>query len=138
MAVKGLSAHKKRLALMASGMSKASARELLNAAQIVADDAKQSIIAGSVSGPGHVPSRPGEPPNQDTGVLARGIITKVNPSGKTVSVVSTARYSAALEFGTSKMIERPFLRPALRRNRNRLVQGQVQAVRSVVRAYKGG
>lgn len=136
--VKGVSAHKKRLALMASGMSRASARELLKAAQAVEDDAKRSIIAGSISGAGHVPSLPGQPPNADTHVLDQSIYTKVNPSGRTVSVVAGARYSAALEFGTSRMAERPFLRPALRRNKNRLVMGQVQAVRSVVRAYKGG
>src|SRR5688572_17067223 len=105
MAIKGATAHKKRLQLMQSGLSTRSARELLKSADLIATDAKQSIIAGAVSGPSHVPSAPGAPPNADTHRLDRSIHTIVNPSGRTVSVVADAPYSAALEFGTSKMAE---------------------------------
>lgn len=114
-----------------------SAKELLKAGQIVADDAAASIRAGSVSGAGHVPSRPGEPPNRDTGRLDTNIDAVLAKSGKSVRVISRAPYSSFLEFGTSRVAERPFMRPALRRNRNRVVMGQVQAVKKVVRVKKG-
>lgn len=137
MAVKGLSAHRKRLALMASGMSRASARELLKAAQVVEEDARQSMNAGAVSGVGHVPSLPGQPAKSDTHVSERSIHVRVNQSGRSVSVVGGGAFMY-FEWGTSKMIERPVLRPALRRNRNRIILGQVQAVNGLIRAYKGG
>jgi hypothetical protein len=43
-----------------------------------------------------------------------------------------------LEFGTSRMAARPFMRPALRRNRNRAVYGAAQAISGKqVRVFKG-
>lgn len=74
-------------------------------------EAQVSISRGSVSGKNHVPSKPGEPPNFDTGFLAGAIINE--PTGPlTAEVAALAPYSAALEFGTSKVAARPFLRPA--------------------------
>lgn len=110
---------------------------LMEAGEAVRADAANSIKAGAISGPGHIPSLPGQPPNADTHQLDLSIDVRLNPSGLSVSVISLARYSAALEFGTSKMVERPFMGPALRRNRNRLVYGTVQAVGALVRVYKG-
>lgn len=135
--VKGADVHLARLRRMKQ-ITEPSARELLKAGEAVRADAQASIRAGAVSGPAHVPSLPGQPPNADTHNLDLGIDVVLNPSKKSVRVISRAEYSAALEFGTSRMAARPFLRPALLRNRNRLVQGQVQAVREVVRVKKGG
>ena len=53
-----------------------------------------------------------------------------------MTVFASAEYAAALEFGTSKIAARPFMRPALIRNKNRIVFGTAQAVREVVRVYK--
>lgn len=74
--------------------------------------AQTSITDGAVSGKNHVPSLPGQPPNQDTGVLANNIETLlVGPLH--VEVQSKAPYAVFQEFGTSKMAERPYMRPAL-------------------------
>jgi hypothetical protein len=48
-------------------------RALFASAQDIAVDAAVSITEGSVSGKGHVPSLPGEPPNADTHVLSNSI-----------------------------------------------------------------
>lgn len=86
--------------------------------------AQISITTGAVSGKAHVPSAPGEPPNNDTGVLANNIET-VQVAEDRVEVSSNAPYAAHLEYGTSKMAERPYMRPAVaaeRENVTKLVQ----------------
>lgn len=112
-------------------------KALYEAGEVVREDAKRSIIAGSVSGAAHVPSRPGEPPNADTHQLDLSLDTIINESQLSVSVVSRAPYGAFLEFGTSRMAARPYLRPALLRNRNRIVLGQVRVLNEIIRVYKG-
>lgn len=80
-------------------------------ADTVRAEAHRSISAGSVSGKGHVPSAPGEPPNRDTGNLQSNIeVTQPRPL--IARVTSKAGYSTALEFGTSTLSARPFMRPA--------------------------
>lgn len=74
-------------------------------------EADNSIVRGSTSGAGHVPSRPGEAPNNDTSFL-RNNIEVVRTGPLTVEVRSEAPYSAPLEFGSSKVAARPFMRPA--------------------------
>lgn len=96
---------------------KAVGQALFAAGEIIKSDAQVSITTGAVSGKNHVPSRPGEPPNEDTGDLRRGIIV-TQPAPLIVQISSNAPYSAYLEFGTSKMAARPFMGPASRKNRN--------------------
>lgn len=110
---------------------------LYEAGEVVREDAKQSIRAGAVSGPGHIPSLPGQPPNADTHELDLSLDTIINQSRLSVSVVSRAPYGAYLEFGTSRVAARPYLRPALQRNRNRIVLGQVRVLNEIIRVYKG-
>ena len=88
-------------------------RALYAAGQMIEIEAEISITRGSISGAGHVPSKPGEPPNADTRLLDTSIDTVVVGPNR-VDVVSSAPYSAALEFGTSKMEARPFMGPAMR------------------------
>lgn len=80
-------------------------------ADMIRAEAFRSISAGSISGKSHVPSAPGEPPNRDTGVLQAHIET-ANPEPLTATVTSSAPYAAALEYGTSRMAARPYMRPA--------------------------
>lgn len=89
----------------------AAGRVVAAGAEMIRAEAHRSISAGSVSGKGHVPSAPGEPPNRDTGVLQAHIVT-TRPDALTAAVESRATYAAALEFGTSKMAARPYVRPA--------------------------
>lgn len=112
-------------------------RALYEAGEAVRADAQASIRAGAIMGPGHVPSAPGTPPNADTGNLDMSIDVRLDRNRKTVTVSAMAPYAAAQEYGTSKLPARPYMRPALQRNRNRAVYGQVSAVRGyLVRVYK--
>jgi hypothetical protein len=88
--------------------------------QLIEIEAEISITAGSVSGKGHVASKPGEPPNRDTGVLDGNIETATVEPLK-VEVSSNAPYAAELEFGTSKIAERPYMRPATAKKRPEVV-----------------
>jgi len=95
-------------------------------AELVAAEAVASISAGWISGPDHVPSNPGEPPNADTGRL-HGAIDVVRRGELTADVVSAAPY-ADLEFGTARAAARPYLRPATEKKRRDAVALIVQAV----------
>jgi HK97 gp10 family phage protein len=102
--------------------------------QRVQVEAQTSITRGAVSGKGHVPSKPGEPPNADTHFLANNIET-VQVAPLKVEVSSNAPYSAALERGTSKMASRPFMAPALKKKRAE-VQDLIK--RAVAKVARGG
>lgn len=91
--------------------------ELHAAATATAEDAKFSIRDGAISGSGHVPSAPGEPPSNDTGVLADSIVVGdviETPGQIQTSVIVGAERGLYLELGTSRMEPRPFLVPAMR------------------------
>ena len=93
--------------------------KLFEAGQEVQISAQISITTGAVSGANHKPSAPGEPPNNDTGVLANSI--EVNPAGPgKVEVSANAPYAAAQEFGNSRLPARPYMRPALQAKRVRI------------------
>jgi len=108
----GLDRHLRRLRRMASPSGlRTLDRALFAGGERIATNAQIKITTGEVSGRQHVPSRPGDPPNQDTGLLANNIEV-VSKEPLVVEVSSNAPYSAALELGTSRMAERPFMRPA--------------------------
>lgn len=70
---------------------------------------------------GHNPSLPGNPPAPDTGNLRNSIRYEVYGSGTEVyGIIGTTQknppYGTYLEYGTSKMAPRPWLRPAMLRN----------------------
>lgn len=107
-------------------------KALYAAGNMIQVDAQISITEGAISGKGHVPSKPGEPPNQDTGVLANNIETVLVEPLK-VEVSSNAPYAVELEFGTSKMEPRPYMRPAVARKKDEAVALVRQAVDKVIR-----
>ncbi|WP_310533131.1 HK97-gp10 family putative phage morphogenesis protein [Novosphingobium sp.] len=90
---------------------KAAGRVLFVGADMIKAEAQRGITAGSVSGKGHVASKPGQFPNNDTGTLKNGIRTAMTGPLE-ASVTSTAPYAGALEYGTSKMGARPYMRPS--------------------------
>jgi HK97 gp10 family phage protein len=61
----------------------------------------------------HQASAPGEAPASDTGNLVRNITVEVDPSIMSATVVSNDAYAELLEFGTTKMAPRPYMRAAL-------------------------
>jgi HK97 gp10 family phage protein len=95
--------------------------------QIIEAEAKISITEGAVSGKGHVPSLPGQPPKNDTGTLVSHIET-TQTAPLVVEVSSNAAYAVPLEVGTSKMAERPYMGPAAKRKRKEVVDLVGQAV----------
>jgi len=107
------------------------------AAEVVQVAAQISITTGAVSGSGHIASAPGDPPNNDTGLLANSIV--VHRTGKlSAQVVSEAPYSAKLEYGTSKMAERPYMRPAAIQSKDEIKDIFTAAVaRGARRAARG-
>jgi HK97 gp10 family phage protein len=103
---------------------------ILGSAQLIRGEAIKSIQTGPKSGRiyekynprrTHKSSAPGQAPASDTGNLVSQIrVRQKNPDE--VIVESNALYSAFLEFGTSKMLARPFLFPATERSRPKIVQ----------------
>jgi HK97 gp10 family phage protein len=93
------------------GVVAAARRVLFVGADMIRAEAFQSISRGSISGKGHVPSAPGQPPKRDTGTLQNHIESKMTGPLE-AQVSSSAPYAAALELGTSKMAARPYMRPA--------------------------
>lgn len=129
----GAKAHVARLRKLAGpDMERYVGKALFAAGEMIQVEAQIGITTGAVSGKGHVPSAPGQYPNQDTGVLGNNIET-VQKEALLVEVSSNAPYSAALEFGTSRMAARPFMstaRDAKRKEAGQLVR---QAVATAVR-----
>ncbi len=72
----------------------------------------------------HTASKPLDPPASDTGFLVSQITSNVTtkPDGSVVGqIISSAPYSKALEFGTTNMTARPFMQPALEKNKRKIV-----------------
>lgn len=123
------SGHAKRLGRMRSAASRSlTDRALYAAGNLIEIEAERSITAGSVSGKGHVPSLPGQPPSADTRLLDTSIHTVVVGPNR-VNVESTAPYAAILEFGGSRISERPYMRPAVNKKRAEASELIAEAVR---------
>ena len=84
----------------------------------------------------HTASAPGQPPARDTGVLASSVSYEVNRRGFDIQGrvgpdlgrIRMSRqhtepdYGSYLELGTSRMKARPWLKPALIRSQNKIMQ----------------
>lgn len=131
---KGVKSHTQHLERIAES-NKRVVGALYKAGQLIELEAERSITQGSISGPGHIPSAPGEPPNADTRFLDSNIETTIEAQNPpTVHVTSHAPYSAALEYGTSRMAERPFMRPATAKHRKdvqRMVREALDPTRKI-------
>lgn len=100
---------------------------LMAGAEEIKAYARQKITEGAVSGKFHVPSKPGEFPKNDEGILAAGIVpARIAPLRAEVS--SNAPHAVPLEAGTSKMAERPHMGPSARAKRKRVVELVTKAV----------
>lgn len=131
MKVTGAKQHAARLKkIRGAAMVRELGKAIVVASDILKVEAQISITAGAVSGKNHVPSAPGQPPNNDTGYLANNIKNrKTGPL--TAEVSSEAEYAAALEFGTSKMAARPYMQPATDKTRPKAVKLIAAAVKRV-------
>jgi HK97 gp10 family phage protein len=119
-------------------------KALYASAKKVESDAKRSILDGNKTGRvykrgnvTHRASAPGEAPASDTGRLVNSFVTGLNrvAGGLSSFIIAgggTVKYARILEFGTTKMAPRPFMFPALEKNkdwiRNRLRDGMQKAL----------
>lgn len=98
--------------------------ELEAGAKAIAEDAAFSIRDGAISGSGHIPSLPGQPPNKDTGDLDESIhvgdVVEL-PNGIQTSVIADSDH-AWIELGGSKMEPRPYMQPAVERGRSDITE----------------
>lgn len=134
--ITGADKHERRLRNMrAAGAARQLTAAVFAEAQELQVDAQLSITRGAVSGKNHVPSAPGEPPNNDTGVLAGNIEANVTGVAK-AETSSNAPYAAAQEFGSESqgLPERPYMRPAAARSKERAPARIAAVVRKIVRA----
>lgn len=132
--ITGAGKHLNRLKKMTTGMRREAGKLVLTLADMHAKEASNLITTGSVGGKNHVPSAPGEPPNANTGELHTSIHAERTGPLTAVSVAD-APHATPLEFGTSKMQERPFMRPAaktVRKDVDKLAKAAVD------RIVKGG
>jgi len=99
--------------------------------ELIRAEAAHLITEGAVSGKNHVTSLPGQPPNEDTGILRTNIeTTQTGPLR--VEVSSNAPYAVPLEAGSSKMAPRPYMGPATRNKRAEVVAGVRAAVNDAI------
>jgi HK97 gp10 family phage protein len=84
----------------------------------------------------HQASAPGEAPAWDTGHLAGSISVVSDETRVAATVAVKADYASALEFGTRNMGERPFLRPAIEKNKH-LIPKYIKDAFSVAKPKKG-
>lgn len=84
----------------------------------------------------HIASKPGDAPNKDTGNLIRNIlVSKVKGNarrGYSATVKATTPYASSLEYGTRRMKARPFMAPALAKNKPKIEKLIRNAVRSAL------
>jgi len=116
------------------------AKSLVASGQLVRTDAIKSIQTISSGeqvtryrlGGGkktHTVSIPNDPPNTDTGRLVSSVQVEVRADD--VYVGTNVEYAPWLEFGTQKMAARPWLFPALERNREAIKGLIAKAMRKV-------
>ena len=81
----------------------------------------------------HRASAPGEAPATDTGRLANSINAEID--GKKAEIVADTEYAAWLEFGTQSIEPRPFMLPAMEKERpkwearlNRIVDAAAKGI----------
>lgn len=111
MGMRGHKAHLRRLRkLSGPGPERLVGRALFAAAESIAVEAQISITTGAISGKGHIPSKPGEPPNADTHDLANKI--EAVQRKPLVAAVESNSDHARIEFDWGNTAARPYLRPA--------------------------
>lgn len=140
MSVKGMDELQRNFKQLADKYGKAVAHATVQGGQLVRTTAIQSIQQQSNGnevtryrlGGGsyqHIASKPGDPPNTDTGALVRSINVEIRPDATYVG--TSIKYAPYLEFGTARMAERPWLNPALENNKARITRMIRQAMRGV-------
>jgi HK97 gp10 family phage protein len=80
----------------------------------------------------HIAAAAGQAPNTDTGKLVASIAAEKVKDGHYV-VGTNLDYGAWLELGTSKMLPRPWLEPALRQNIDNLTENVKKVTQAMIK-----
>lgn len=113
--ISGAKVHTDRLSRMSGAKTRSLTDKALYAAgNLIQVEAQISIVTGAIQGAGHIPSAPYDPPNANTGELHNNIFTVPVGRGR-VNVEAIAPHAKFMEFGTSRVIERPFMAPAAKK-----------------------
>jgi len=112
---------------------------LVRGTELVREEAITSILSTQKTGRlyrrrsiTHQASAAGETPASDTGRLVNSITTEINEVELAGVINAGTAYAAALEFGTAKMAERPYMRPALAKHRESIEVDIAKAIRSAL------
>jgi HK97 gp10 family phage protein len=81
----------------------------------------------------HTASKPGFPPNSDTGTLARGIRWEVDSSKNIGFVGTNVKHGSWMEFGTRDVAPRPWLFPAYLKNLKNIISNFEEAVKKALK-----
>lgn len=138
--VQGTEEVARNMAKLAKKYGQAAVEGAIAAAELVRSDAIRSvqdqspgeIVERSRAGGGtyeHTAAKEGEAPNTDTGRLVQSI--QVDVQGKAVFVGSSLDYAGWLENGTRRMGARPWLFPALERNKKEVEKLIGQKIKKV-------
>jgi len=87
----------------------------------VKEEVKKSLNVRDKIGKSYISSAPGDPPRKRTGHLFKSVYNRINKINKFVVqgiVGDNAEYAVHLEYGTSKMAPRPYMRPAVEKNKS--------------------
>lgn len=98
----------------------------MEGAEVIAAEARALVDEGGIPSPNHIVSNPGDAPNTDSGNLVAHTNAEKLPEIGQAAVISDATndgysYSLGLEFGNSRVYERPFLRPATANRRKHVL-----------------
>tara|TARA_R100000935_G_C2706900_1_gene112510 strand:+ start:40 stop:468 length:429 start_codon:yes stop_codon:yes gene_type:complete len=131
MSFKNVEAFKKRLAKKLITNGSKNALQAVTRSTLLVENVVQKSIKNkgtgriyTKGGVSHTASIAGQPPATDQGNLANNITIDVSSkkNGSVVGqIISSAKYSKALEFGTTNIEARPFMQPALRKSKKKIL-----------------
>ena len=132
LSVQGLDALADRFGDIPKDMAKEVRKAVNKSALLVKADAIRSVrrhSAGRTYKRGtrtHVASRPGDAPNTDTGNLIRNIRVSTAKGnmlkGYSAEVRAITPYAMRLEYGKGDLKARPFMQPALDKNKKKIIK----------------
>lgn len=99
----------------------------------IMEEARFLIRDGAIPPPNHVPSLPGQPAKEEYGDLARDMTVESAPEPGAAYFIAYSDHAAHTEFGTSKMAERPWARPAAANKRQHVLTLARNAVNRAIK-----
>ena len=144
MTITGTEELKRNLKALGKDMAKALSTGVFITANDIRTDAIKSIkqpsfgthVRRSRQGGGtyaHIAAKPDTSPNNDTGKLTSSIAVEMDWDESEALVGSNLDYASWLEFGTKKMDARPWLEPALAKNRDKLDANITKGIMAVIK-----